>query len=104
MEWQENASRLHRFIKDVNPKPSRFSFLRSAGVKLNCLQIDIGLFCYKTHKWGMVSTTACECGAKQTAEHVITFFPIYHHPNGACALSDVSKNLATWLMKTCLAI
>ena len=47
----------------------------------------------------MVSTAAFECGAKeQTAEYVMTSFRIYHHPNVARALSDVEKNLATWMM------
>ena len=53
----------------------------------------------------IASTAACKCVAKeQTAEHVITFSPIYHHLNGAHAFSDVNKNLATWLMETCLDI
>ena len=49
----------------------------------------------------MVSRAACEFGAKeQTAEHVITFCPIYHHPNGACALSEVTRTWLTWMMET----
>ena len=57
------------------------------------------------HKWGMAATSACKCGAKeQTAEQVITCCPIYHHPNGARALSDVHKSLVTWLKETCKAI
>ena len=48
----------------------------------------------------MASTAACECGTKeQAANYVITSYPIYHHPNGACALSDIVKKLATWLME-----
>ena len=45
------------------------------------------------------------CATKeQTVEHLITSFPLYLHPNGACALSDVDKSLMTWLKKTSLAI
>ena len=44
---------------------------------------------------------ACECGSKeQIAEHVITSCPIYHHPNGSCALLDVDKSLVPWLTDT----
>ena len=55
----------------------------------------------KIHKCDMASTMASECRAKeQTAEHVITSCPIYQHPNGARAFSDVNNNPMTWLMET----
>ena len=59
----------------------------------------------KKHKRGMASTVACDCDAKDyTAEHIITSWPICHHPIGGRVLSDVNKSLASWLMKTCRAI
>ena len=65
--------------------------------KLNHLRSGVGLFRSETHKRGMVSTL---CGSKkQTADHIITFCSIYHHKNGARALSDVKKKLVTWLME-----
>ena len=105
MDWQENTSKLHIFIKDISATPQGISFPRLAGVKLNRLRTGVGLFHSETHKRGMASTVAWKCGAKeQAAEHIITSCPIYHHPNGALALSDVGKNLVTWLMETFPAI
>ena len=83
--------------------PPGFSLLRPAWMKLNHLCTSKGLFCSETHKWNMASTAAISV-KKQIAEHIATFCTIYHHPNGACALSDVNKNLATWLKETFLAI
>ena len=104
-ELTKNASRLHTYIKDVNPTLPESSFPRPAWVRLNRLRTDAGLFRLKTHKWGMASTAACECGAKeQIAEHVVASCPIYYHPNGACAFSDVDKSLVTWLIERCPAI
>ena len=81
MEWQENVSQLHTFIKDVTPTPSGFSFSRPAWVRLNRLQTGVGLLHSETHKWGMASAAACECGAKkQITKLVIASCPIYHHP------------------------
>ena len=81
MEGRENTSKLHTFVKDVCPTPPGITFSRPAWVKLNRLQTGVGLFHSETHKWIMTSTAACESGAKeQTAEHVITFYTIYHHP------------------------
>ena len=94
MEWRENASEFYTFVEDVSPKPPGFSFHRPAWVTLNRLRIGAGLSCSETHKWGMASTAACECGAKeQTTEHIITSCPIYHHPNTA-PLSQMSTR--TW--------
>ena len=57
------------------------------------------------HKWGMALTAACKFDAKkQKADHLITFCPICHHLNGACALSAVDKSLVPWLKDTCPAI
>ena len=48
---------------------------------------------------------AYECGAEeQTADHVVTSCPIYHHPNGARGLMADDENLANWLASTCPAI
>ena len=39
------------------------------------------------------AAASCECHAKQqTAEHVLTSCPVYHHPNEACGRSDVNKS------------
>ena len=105
MEWQKNASRLHTFIEDVSPMSPAFSFPRPAWVKLNRLRSGVGIFLTKTHKWGAAFMAACECGAKeQTAKHIITSCPVYHHLNRAHAFLDVKKNLVTWLMETCPGI
>ena len=81
------------------------NFSRPAWVKLNHLQTGVGLFCLETHKCDMAFIVTCECGTKeQKAENVIASCPIYHHPNGAHAFSDVDKSLVTWLKKTSPAI
>ena len=78
---------------------------RFVSVKPNRPRTGVGLFLSEKHKWGMASTAAYECNAKeQTAEHVITSCSIYHHPNGSRVLSDIEKSLVTWLTKTCPTI
>ena len=78
-------------MKDVSPTPPGISFPRPAWVKLNRLRVCVGLFRLETHNWGLASTTACECDAKEdTAEH-ITPCLIYHHPNEFRATPNVSR-------------
>ena len=53
--------------------------------------VVVGLFRLERHNWGLASTTACECDAKEdTAEH-ITPCLIYHHPNEFRATPNVSR-------------
>ena len=67
-------------MKDASPTPPGISFIRPAWVELNRLRTGVGLFRSETHKWSLASTAASKCGPKeQTAEHVLIFFPIYHH-------------------------
>ena len=45
------------------------------------------------HRWGMAPIAACECGTEeQTADHIITSCPIYHHPSGTCALASIDEH------------
>ena len=100
--WRKNTSRFHSFITNVNKAPSRKLFYRPAWVRLNSLQTGVGLFHSKMNKWDMTPTAACECVAKkQTAEHVITSCPTYHHANVARTLSAFYNSLVPWLTNTC---
>ena len=94
MEWRENAFRLHRltFIKEFNSTPSGISFPRLHGSSLTASEPAL---VYSAQR-GVASRAAFENDAKeQTAEQVITCFPIHHHPNGTCALLNVDKELVT---------
>ena len=100
MEWKENASRLHTFIKNASLTPPGI-----VCVWLNGLRIGVGLFRSETHKWNTACMAACECGTKkQTAGQLITSYPIYCQSNGVPTFSNVKKKLVTWLNETCSAI
>ena len=105
MEWQECASRLHGFIADVSSLPLEIHFPRPAWVRLNRLRAGVGLFRSTMHKWGMVPTPACECGAyEQTADHLIISCPIYRHPKETGGLASDDMELKDWLLNTCPAV
>ena len=77
-----------KFVKDVSPRIAGISFpIWSIPLR----NVQMGYRFYSNRK----------CGTKkQTAEHIITSCPIYHHPNGARDFSDVDKNLAMYPMET----
>ena len=100
--WREGTSRLHSFFDDLGALPLRMGLPRPAWVRLNSFRTRVGLFRSSTHKWGMASTASCEYGEEeQTANHITTSCPIYHHPNGIRGLLTVNEGLAWWLSDTC---
>ena len=69
---RESTSCLHSFFDDVDALPPEMGLPRPAWVRLNRLQTGVSLFRSSMHKWGMVSTASCECGAEeQTADHTV---------------------------------
>jgi len=40
------------------------------------------------HKWDLVPSSNCRCGAEeQTADHILVSCPLYHPPNGTLGLA-----------------
>jgi len=67
--------------RDIGIHPSGMALPRSAWVRLG--------FRYCRHKWGMIPSAACECGAEQSVDHVILQYPI-HRPSPRSAWPDGS--------------
>ena len=87
-EYCEIASRLCAFVPETSARPVGMGLPRAAWVKLNHLQTGVGRFHLSMHKWGLVSSPNCECGAsEQTADHVLTACPIHRAPNGVRGLT-----------------
>ena len=67
--------------------------LRRYNTLLVCrYKTDVGRFHSSMHKWGLALSPNCECDASgQTADHVLTGFPIHwapHEVRGLTVLDD----------------
>jgi len=102
MEWQKNTSHLHIFIPSLGPSPLGMTLLHGPSwVILNCLCTGIGLFRSTMHKWGLVPSANCRCGTeKQTADHILASWPLYHPPNGTLSLGSLDDDTVDWLQTT----
>jgi len=71
----------------------RTAWVRCAGV---------GRFHSCLHKWDMVSSAACECGAeKQTVDHVVLECPIHGPPRRLHGLTVLDDETIESLFNTC---
>ena len=63
VEYSENTSRLRAFIPNTSARLVGISLPRTAWVKLNRLRTGVRRFHSSMHKWGLVPSPNCECGA-----------------------------------------
>ena len=97
-EYCEGASRLRAFVLGTGARPVGMGLPRAAWVKLNRLRTGVGRFHSSMHKWGLAPSPNCECGAsEQTADHVLTAFPIHWAPHGARGLTVLDDETRCWL-------
>jgi len=62
-EWQKSTFSLHTFIPSPGLLLPGMTLLRPSWVRLNRLHTGVGLFHSTMHKWGLVPSANCRCGA-----------------------------------------
>ena len=71
----------------VRSRPLGMSLPRRSWVRLNRLRTGAGRFYSSLYKWGLAPSPNCECGhTEQTANHVISSYPLNHVPRGTRGL------------------
>ena len=76
LECSRSTSALCVYLPKVSTRPIGMSLTRTVGVKLNRLCTDASVVGTFIHKWGLASSSNCECGAsKQIVNHNIVFHP-----------------------------
>jgi len=84
------------------PNPPKTTLPRTIWVRLNRLCNGVGHFRSCLYKWGMASSTACECGAEeQTVGHVVLQCLIHRPPHGLHGLTVLDDETIEWLLNTC---
>ena len=104
-EWNSNTTKLRTFIPDAGSRTLGASLPRQAWVRLNRLRTGVGLFRSTAHRWGVVASPSCECGAEeQTADHIINNCNIFRPPRGEEGLRVLDDETKQWLLSTGLAV
>ena len=97
-EYCENASRLRAFVPETGARPVGMGLPRAAWVKLNRLRTGVGRFHSSMQKWGLAPSPNCEYGvSEQTADHMLTAYPIHRAPHGARGLTVLDDETRCWL-------
>ena len=104
-EYCENASRLRAFVPETGARPVGMGLPRAAWVKLNRLLTGVERLNSFMHKWGLVPSPNCECGAsEQTVDHVLTACLIHRALHGARGLTVLDDETRCWFNNTTASI
>ena len=70
--WTKSITRIHSFVTDIEPLPTGHELSRLAWVRLNRLRIGVGRFGSLMYRWGLTTSSICDCGAQQqTPKHLL---------------------------------
>ena len=86
------------FIPRASSKPLGMGLPRTSWVKLNRLRTGVRRFHSSMYKWGAAPSPNCECGAsKQTADYIISTWPLHRAPKGIQGLLALDDYNRRWL-------
>ena len=97
-------SRLHSFINTPDHVPGQ-DLPRRQWTTYNRTRTGVGRFGEAMKRWGLKSTSECECGApNQSVQHIMDDCTMHRPPNGERGLTDLDEGTSTWLASTSLEI
>jgi len=101
-ESADNPTRIRTLIPDTGAHTPGMTLPRRAWVRLNHLRTGVGRFRSCLYKWGIASSAACACGAKeQTVDHVVFQCSIHRPPHGLHGLTVLDDEATKRLLNTC---
>jgi len=62
-----------------------------------------GPCCANLHKWGLTQSPACDCGQRQTMNHIVDTCPLTKFEGGLNLLHEVDDDTVIWLEPTATA-
>ena len=104
-EWRDaEHSRLHSFINTPYHVPGQ-DLPRRQWTTYNRIRTGVGRFGEAMKRWGLKSTSECECGApNQSVQHIMDDCTMHRPPNGERGLTDLDEDTRIWLASTSLGI
>ena len=104
-EWRAaEHSRLHSFINTPDHVSGQ-DLPRRQWTIYNRIRTGVGRFGEAMKRWGLKSTSECECGApNQSVQHIMDDCTMHRPPNGERGLADLDEDTRIWLASTSLEI
>ena len=94
-EWRAaEHSRLHSFINTPDHVPGQ-DLPRRQWTTYNRIRTGVGRFGEAMKRWGLKSTSECECCAPN--QHIMDDCTMHRQPNGERGLTDLDEDTRIWV-------
>jgi len=107
MQWREDWSSAsvvnHTIVAETNiPRPG-FDLPRHTWFLVNRLPTGQGTCRANLHKWGLARSASCDCGQRQTMNHIVDTCPLTKFEGGLKLLHQADDDAVIWLESTATA-
>jgi len=79
-QWREDWSLAyvvnHTIVTDPTIQQPGFHLHRRTWSLMNRFRAGQGLCCANLHKWGLAQSPSCDCGQRQTMNHIVSTCPL----------------------------
>ena len=106
-QWREDWSSAsvvnHTIVTDPTIRQPGFVLPRRTWSLLNRFRTAQGPCCANLHKWGLAQSPSCDCGQRQTMDHIVDTCPLTKFEGGLNLLHEADDGAVIWLESTATA-
>jgi len=100
-QWRENWSSAsvvnHSIVTNPTIWQPGFDLPQHAWSLMNRLRTGQGPCRANLHKWGLTQSPSCDCGQRQTMNHIVDTCPLTKFEGGLNLLREVDDDAVIWL-------
>ena len=107
MQWREGWSSAsvvsHTIVTDPTIRQPGFNLPHHTRSLINCFRTGQGTCHAKLHKWGLAQSPSCDCGQRQTMNHIVDTCPLTKLEDGLNLHHEVDDDTVIRLESTVTA-
>ena len=107
MQWREDWSSAsvvnHTIVTDPTIRQPGFHLPRHTWSLMNRFRTGQGPYHANLHKWGLAQSRSCDCGQRQTMNHIVDTCPLTKFEVGLNLLHRPDDDAVVWLESTATA-
>ena len=107
MQWREDWSSAsvvnHTIVTDPTNRQPHFDIPRHTQSLMNRFQTGQVLRRAILHKWRLDQSPSCDCGQRQTMNHIVNMSPLTKFEGGLNLLHEADDDAVIWLESTVTA-
>jgi len=106
-QWREDWSSAsvvnHTIVTDPTIRQPGYDLPRRTWSLLNRFRTGQGPCRANLHKWGLAQSPSCDCGQRQTMNHIVDTRPLTKFEGGLNLLHEADDDAVIWLESTATA-